>query len=110
VPDPARPAPPLDPEALQRRLFAIVRRTVQADQQQEPGVTFIEDFHWIDAASEAFLEQIIEATVATRGLVLVNVRPEYRGRWMQRSYYHASVSAYRRRAGTAAFRRPRRWP
>ena len=87
VSDPEHPAPPMDPEALQRRLFAVARRIVQADGQREPSVLLIEDLHWIDAASEAFLEQIVEANAATRGLVLVNFRPEYRGRWMQRSYY-----------------------
>jgi class 3 adenylate cyclase/tetratricopeptide (TPR) repeat protein len=87
VSDPEHPAPPMDPEALQRRLFAVARHIVQADGQRELGVTLIEDLHWIDAASEAFLEQIVEANAATRGLVLVNFRPEYRGRWMQKSYY-----------------------
>src|SRR5262245_54199907 len=87
VSDPERPAPPMDPEALQRRLFALVRRVVQADGQREPGMTLVEDLHWIDAASEAFLEQIVDATATTHGLVLVNFRPEYHGRWMQRSYY-----------------------
>src|SRR5262245_5981179 len=87
VSDPEHPTPPMDPEALQRRLFAIARRIVQADGQRELGVTVIEDLHWIDAASEAFLEQIVEANAATRGLVLVNFRPEYHGRWMQKSYY-----------------------
>src|SRR5262249_47167110 len=87
VSDPEHPAPSMDPEALQRRLFAVARRVVQADGQREPNVMVIEDLHWIDAASETFLEQIVEANAATRGLVLVNFRPEYRGRWMQRSYY-----------------------
>src|SRR5262249_24585899 len=61
VSDPERPAPAMDPDALQRRLFAIARRIVQADGQPERGVMLIEDLHWIDAASEAFLEQIVEA-------------------------------------------------
>jgi class 3 adenylate cyclase/tetratricopeptide (TPR) repeat protein len=87
VSDPEHPAQPMDPEALQRRLFAIVRRIVQADGQREANVMLIEDLHWVDAASEAFLEQIVEASAATRGLVLVAFRPEYRGRWMQKSYY-----------------------
>src|SRR5262245_36531600 len=87
VSDPERPAPPMDPEARQRRLFAVARRVVQADGQREPGVTLIEDLHWIDAASEAFLEQIVDANATTHGLVLVNFRPEYRGPWVQKTYY-----------------------
>jgi class 3 adenylate cyclase/tetratricopeptide (TPR) repeat protein len=87
VSDPEHLAPSIDPEALQRRLFAIARRIVQADGRREASLTLMEDLHWIDAASEAFLEQIVEANAGTRGLVLVNFRPEYRGRWMQKSYY-----------------------
>jgi adenylate cyclase len=87
VSDPERPGPPMDPEVLQRRLFAVARRIVELDGQRELGVTLIEDLQWIDAASEAFLEQIVEANASTRGLVLVTFRPEYRGRWMQKSYY-----------------------
>src|SRR5262245_46492395 len=51
VSDPEHPAPPMDPEALQRRLFALARRIVQADAQREPGVLLVEDLHWIDGAS-----------------------------------------------------------
>ena len=39
------------------------------------------------AASEAFLEVLVEATTATRTLSLVNFRPEYHADWMQKSYY-----------------------
>jgi adenylate cyclase len=41
----------------------------------------------MDAASDALLEQLVEATSGTRGLLLVNFRPEYRARWMQKSSY-----------------------
>src|SRR5262249_48476108 len=49
VSDPEHPAPPMDPEALQRRLFAVARRIVQADGEREVGVMLVEDLHWIDA-------------------------------------------------------------
>jgi class 3 adenylate cyclase/tetratricopeptide (TPR) repeat protein len=88
VPDPDRPLPVTDPEALQRRTFAAVRAIVRADGQREkPAILFFEDLHWLDAASDAYLTQIIEATATTRGLNLVTFRPEYRAGWMQTLSY-----------------------
>ena len=50
-------------------------------------MTLLEDLHWFDGASDAFLETIVESVPGTRDLLLVNFRPEYQARWMQRSYY-----------------------
>ena len=85
VADPAHPLPALDPEAHQRRIFRAVQRIVRAD--RTPSVLLFEDLHWLDAASDAVLAQIIEAATSAPGLVLVNFRPEYQARWMQRSDY-----------------------
>ncbi len=87
VPDPARPAPALNPEARQRQVFAIIRRLVHARSAHQPAVLLWEDLHWMDAASEAFLENLVESIPGTRTLLLVNFRPEYHARWMQKSYY-----------------------
>jgi class 3 adenylate cyclase len=84
VPDPHRPQPTMAPEVLQRRSYAALRAIVRADGQREkPGILLFEDLHWLDAESDGYLAQIIEATEATRGLALVNYRPEYRAAWMQ---------------------------
>jgi class 3 adenylate cyclase/tetratricopeptide (TPR) repeat protein len=90
APDPDRPAPRMDPEARQRQLFAILRRVTQlAPGQAEAGVTvvLIEDLHWIDPVSEAFLAEWVGATAGARNLLIVNFRPEYHAEWMQKSYY-----------------------
>jgi class 3 adenylate cyclase/tetratricopeptide (TPR) repeat protein len=87
VSDPERPAPRTDPEVRQRLLFAAMKRLVHARSRREPGVTVVEDLHWIDAGSEAFLENFVEAAAGTRTLVVVNFRPEYHAGWMQKSYY-----------------------
>jgi adenylate cyclase len=87
VSDPERPAPPMNPEARQRRLLDFVRRIVQATSRQQPAVNLIEDLHWIDPASEAFLQALVEAVPGTRSLVVTNFRPEYRAEWMGRSHY-----------------------
>jgi class 3 adenylate cyclase/tetratricopeptide (TPR) repeat protein len=83
VNDPSQPPPRMDPEARQRRLFQFVRLLVEA----RPGETvllFLDDLHWIDAASDAFVAQLVDAVAGTRTLLLLNYRPEYRAAWMQR--------------------------
>ncbi len=87
VSDPERPAPRMDPDAQQRQLFEIVRRVTWARSRREPEVTLLEDLHWFDEGSEAFLELVVELAAETRTLVLLNFRPEFHARWMQRSYY-----------------------
>ena len=87
VPDPNLKGPNLDPEGRQRQLFGVVRRLIHAESAREPGLMLLEDLHWIDGGSEAFLEAMIDALPGTRGLVLVNFRPEYHAEWMKKSYY-----------------------
>lgn len=88
VPDPAHPSLALDPEQRQKRIQGVVKRILH-DPTYGGGtrVILLEDLHWFDGASDAFLETFVESVPATRDLWLLNFRPEYRARWMQRSYY-----------------------
>ena len=89
VPDPERPVPRMDPDAKQRQLFGVLRRLVQgANPRGARGVaTLIEDLHWLDAGSEVFLEQWVDAVAGSSSFLLLNFRPEYHAGWMQKSYY-----------------------
>jgi class 3 adenylate cyclase len=87
VPDPARQATRMDPEARQRQLLSLTRRLIHAESAREPIINVFEDLHWIDPASEIFLASHIEAVHAARSLVVVNFRPDYRASWMSASYY-----------------------
>ena len=86
VPDPERPAPNLDPEARRRRIVAVVRRLVEAG-STDGFVIMIEDLHWLDEASNAFVAEYVDAINNGSGLLLLNFRPEYRADWMQKSWY-----------------------
>jgi class 3 adenylate cyclase/tetratricopeptide (TPR) repeat protein len=88
IPDPERPAPRLPPEARQRRLFEVMRRLLHARSRREAAVFVFEDLHWTDAASETFLENVVEALPGSRTLLLVDFRPEYQAAWTRKSYYH----------------------
>ncbi len=88
VPDPDRPLPAqMSPEARQRALFGVVRHLVEARAGAGPGVLLVEDLHWLDPGSEAFLENLVESLPGSRTLLVVNFRPEYHAAWTQKSYY-----------------------
>ncbi len=88
VPDPENPSPAMDPEKRQKRIQGVVKRILHDPAYQGGRVVLLEDLHWFDGASDSFLEVFVESIPATRDLWLVNFRPEYEARWMQRSYYH----------------------
>ena len=87
VSDPERPAPPMDPEARQRQLFGTLDRLLRARSDEAPAVELVEDLHWLDPGSEAFLAKLVEWIPETRSLLLVTFRPEYRANWMQHFYF-----------------------
>jgi class 3 adenylate cyclase len=62
VADPQHPAPQMEPEARQRKIFAFLRRLAHANSERGAGVLLLEDLHWFDSASEAFVENEIEAS------------------------------------------------
>ena len=86
VPDPERPVPRMDPEARQRRIVAVMRRLIERG-SPEGFVILIEDLHWLDPASDAFVAEYVDAIAGGPGLVLLNFRPEYRGDWTQKTWY-----------------------
>jgi class 3 adenylate cyclase/tetratricopeptide (TPR) repeat protein len=87
VSDPEHPVPRIDPDARRRQLFATVKRVAQVLSRREAAVTLLEDLHWFDPGSEAFVEVFVEAAAGTRSLLVVNFRPEFHAAWTQRSYY-----------------------
>jgi len=86
-PDPDNPPPAADAETRQRQMFNIIRRTTHARGQRETSVVLLEDLHWFDAASAAYLDPMIEAGAATRSLYVLNFRPEYQPPWIGKSFY-----------------------
>lgn len=87
VPDPADPAPRLDPSTRKSRLLDFVRQFIHARPHDEITVALVEDLHWADPASEEFVEALVDAIVGTKTLLLVNFRPGLAAPWMQRAHY-----------------------
>jgi len=87
VASPEDPAPRVDADTRQRQLFAIVRGVTQARADRETTVALLEDLHWFDGGSEAFLEPLLDLPPGARSLIVLNFRPEYAGAMMHRSSY-----------------------
>jgi len=51
------------------------------------SVTPLDDLHWIDPGSDAFVGRLVAAVEGSRVLVLLNFRPEYQAAWSHRAHY-----------------------
>jgi class 3 adenylate cyclase len=89
VPDPERPVPRMDPEGRQRALADFLCRLVSNPARKKILVLVVEDLHWMDAASQAMLNGLVEGMEGTPTLVLVNYRPEYEPAWLGSPRYEA---------------------
>jgi adenylate cyclase len=77
IADPDVPLPQIDPDARRRRLTALINTTSLA--RTQPALFIIEDAHWIDAASESMLADLLAVIPHTPSMVLITARPEYDG-------------------------------
>ena len=85
--DPLQAAIKLDPKTRKTLLLDFVRTLPRSGTPDATTVVIIEDLHWIDAASEEFIEALADAVVGTTTLLVVNFRPGFTAPLMQRSHY-----------------------
>jgi transcriptional regulator with AAA-type ATPase domain/predicted ATPase len=76
----------LSPEVLRARTFATLRRLLLPGNPRHPVVLAVENLHWIDQTSEAFIASLVEGIAGAPLLVLTTYRPGYRPPWMEKSY------------------------
>ena len=77
----------LDPAQRRQRILEAVKYLVLRESQHQPTLVVFEDLHWIDAETQAVLDGLVESLPATRLLLLVSYRPEYRHGWANKTYY-----------------------
>lgn len=66
--------------ADRRQLFELLARLLpRAD---APQILLVEDLHFADAGSEAFLEMLSAQVAGTSTLLLLNFRPDYAAAWL----------------------------
>lgn len=76
----------LEPQAIQRRTFAALRRMLLDASRNALVIIELEDLHWIDETSEHFIHSLVEILDAARIMLLVTFRTGYRLRWLDRSF------------------------
>jgi len=77
----------LDPRQRRELILDGVKRVLLCESQAQPLLILLEDLHWIDAETQAFLDRLVDSLPTARLLLLVNYRPEYRHGWGSKTYY-----------------------
>ena len=57
------------------------------ESQVQPVLLLVEDLHWIDTETQAFLDTLVDSLPTAQLLLLVNYRPEYRHSWGHKTAY-----------------------
>ncbi|HEY5868632.1 MAG TPA: hypothetical protein VI542_24245, partial [Candidatus Tectomicrobia bacterium] len=76
----------LSPQTLKTRTFTTLQQLCIQRSRQRPLVLAVEDLHWIDPTSEAWLASLVESLALTPLLLLTTYRPGYRPLWTDKSY------------------------
>jgi predicted ATPase len=76
----------MDPQ-LRRRTFEAITRVLLRESLNQPVLLLVEDLHWLDGETEAWLQFLAERVPTARLLLLVNYRPEYQHGWGGKTYY-----------------------
>ena len=86
VPDGTARLAERSPQEMRIQTFATLHQMLQHASHRQPLVVVVENLHWIDPTSQAYLEEVVERLVGTPLLLLVTFRPGYRPSWMEKSY------------------------
>ena len=75
--------------APQRRGLMVdaLKEVFLRESRRKPLILVLEDLHWFDQESLAFLESLIDALGAAPLLLLMTYRPEFQHSWSGKSYY-----------------------
>src|SRR5262249_26608546 len=76
----------LTPETIRTRTFETLKQMSLQGSQQRPLIFEIEDLHWIDQTSEAYLSSLVESLTGASILLLTTYRPGYHPPWVEKSY------------------------
>src|SRR5262249_33009157 len=77
----------LDPAQRRRQTLEALKRLLVLESQAQPVLLVVEDLHWIDSETQAWLDLPVDSLPASQMLLLVNYRPEYTHGWGNKTYY-----------------------
>ena len=81
------PLQQMDPQIRQRRTFEVITRLLLRESLNQPLILIVEDLHWLDNETQAFLNLLSERVATARILLVVNYRPEYQHTWGSKTFY-----------------------
>ncbi len=76
----------LSAEQIIAGTFDTLRALLLGMARRDPLAILVEDLHWIDHTSEAFLASLVERLSGAAILLLATYRPGYRPPWLDRSF------------------------
>jgi class 3 adenylate cyclase/tetratricopeptide (TPR) repeat protein len=77
----------LDPPRRRRKTLDALKRLFLRESQNRLLCLAMEDLHWIDTETQAFLDDLVESLPKARILLFVDYRPEYQHGWGGKTYY-----------------------
>jgi predicted ATPase/class 3 adenylate cyclase len=77
----------LDPTQRRRQTLEALKRLLVRESQVQPLLLVVEDLHWIDSETQAWLDLLVDSLPMSQMLLLVNYRPEYTHGWGNKTYY-----------------------
>jgi DNA-binding NtrC family response regulator/predicted ATPase len=77
----------LDPLQRRQRILEALKRLLLRESQVQPVVLIVENLHWIDTETQAFLDTLVDSLPTARLLLLVSYRPEYQHGWANKTFY-----------------------
>jgi predicted ATPase len=76
-----------DPQLRRRRTFEAITRLLLRESLNQPVLLLVEDLHWLDSETQAWLTLFSDRVASARLLLLVNYRPEFQHPWGSKTYY-----------------------
>jgi tetratricopeptide (TPR) repeat protein len=76
----------ISPETTKARKFEALRQVTLAACRRRPMLLVLEDIHWIDRTSEAYVDFLTESLAGAPLLLVCTYRPGYSPPWIERSY------------------------
>jgi class 3 adenylate cyclase len=81
------PLAQMDGQLRKRRTLEAIKRILLRESLNQPLMVIFEDLHWIDEATQEFLNLLADSLGTAKILLLVNYRPEYSHKWNSKTYY-----------------------
>src|SRR5208282_4560480 len=81
------PLAQMDGQLKKRRTLEAIKRILLRESLNQPLMVIFEDLHWIDEATQEFLNLLADSLGTAKLLLLVNYRPEYSHKWTSKTYY-----------------------